>query len=125
MDLIFPSDIWYDRKKIIGGDPIHKGVEEGVRDADIVIVFISKQSLSSNWVDLEWRTKHEDEIKSGKVRVIAAIVDDTDLDRLPPFLTQKRVVRIRADFRSADIRELAGCTCIQAARYLKMKFTLR
>ena len=89
LNLILPSNLWIDKRKIVPGDNIHNEVERGVSGSDIVVLFASSASLSSGWVEQEWRTLHEKEITEHRTRVIVAIVDDTKPGDLPPFLKAK------------------------------------
>lgn len=88
--LQLPSSIWYDKQSIKFGDSIYKQVQKGVINSALVLVFISKQSLESGWVEEEWQSKHQDEIKSGRVALIGIIIDDTDPKDLPHLLKVKR-----------------------------------
>lgn len=89
---IIPSTLWYDEWSIRAGEDIHQEIEKGVEDSDFVIVFISKDSLLSGWVEKEWRTKHYDEISRKRIQVIALIIDDTSPSELPGFLNTKRAI---------------------------------
>lgn len=111
--LLCPHEIWYDRWKIKPGQNIHQAVEKGVEGSDIVLIFLSKNSLESGWVEKEWRLKHVSEIESGHISVIGVLIDDTDFKAIPAFLRDKKVLRLptgdKADKAAFEesIRELA------------------
>ncbi len=90
MNLSYPCHFWYDTWNIRAGQNIHQEVEKGIENSDIVLVFISKNSLKSGWVDKEWRTKHYDEITSKEVQVVPVIIDSTLPEDLPIFLRKKK-----------------------------------
>jgi hypothetical protein len=89
LNLLFPGELWIDKERIVPGDNIHAAVQRGIASSDIVVLFASKASLASGWVEEEWRTKHQKEVKEKRTRVIVAIIDDTRPSDLPPFLSGK------------------------------------
>ncbi len=97
INLKVPSNFWYDKWNIPAGGNIYQEVENGVSKADFVIVFISKNSLQSGWVENEWRLKHHNEIESKKIQVIVLIIDDTNPKDLPDFLSKKKAL-IMSDY---------------------------
>ena len=90
MNLVYPSLFWYDAWSIRAGQNIHQEVERGIEGSDIVLVFISKSSLASGWVEKEWRSKHYDEITSKEIQVVPIIIDSTQPEALPAFLKTKK-----------------------------------
>ena len=94
MSLFCPVMSWYDEGSLKAGAPILEGVEKGIAESSIVLVYISKRSLQSKWVDKEWRTKCQKEIESGKIQVIAITIDDTTPDEIPDLLRSKKIVSL-------------------------------
>lgn len=90
MNLSYPCNFWYDAWSIRAGQNIHQEVEKGIEGSDIVLVFISKSSLESGWVEKEWRTKHYEEITSREIQVVPIIIDSTPPEKLPNFLRTKK-----------------------------------
>lgn len=101
MNLKIPCDFWYDKWNIKAGGNIHQEIERGVSKSDFVIVFISKNSLKSGWVDSEWRQKHYTEIENNNIQVISIIIDDTTPNELPDFLKKKKAL-IHTEFATTD-----------------------
>ena len=93
MNLTLPCRFWYDAWNIRAGQDIHQEVERGIEDSNIVLVFISKSSLASGWVEKEWRTKHYNEISSKNIQVVPIIIDLTTPEKLPGFLKTKMAYR--------------------------------
>ncbi len=89
--LLRPCDMWYDKHQITAGQNIHEAVEIGIESSDLVLVFISKSSIESGWVNKEWRDKHCEEINNGTVKVICCLLDDTDFSQIPLALRNKKV----------------------------------
>jgi hypothetical protein len=75
-------------------DSISTKIEEGIKAADYLAVWLTKNAVASHWVDREWRTKFKNEIDSGQVLVLPLLAKDCDI---PAFLQDKRY----ADFRSS------------------------
>lgn len=46
-------DIWLDEKKLIIGESLNKEIESGIKSADYMVIFISNNSLKSDWVQKE------------------------------------------------------------------------
>jgi hypothetical protein len=92
MSLLCPVAAWYDEQSLKVGSRIVDGLEQGIKESEVVLVFISKQSLASNWVNREWSAKHDLEITSGRTQVMCIIIDDTPVKDLPPFLASKKAI---------------------------------
>lgn len=122
LNLRFPSDLWFDKWKIKGGDDIHQKVERGVAGSDIVILFASSASLKSGWVDKEWRSKHLEEIKSGEIRVITAVLNGTTPNELPDFLKMKLAIVLSESDLHFSIEELAESVAFHATERLRHLF---
>ena len=110
LNLLVPADIWFDERSIRVGGRIHREVEKGVENSDFVIVFVSRESLQSGWVDREWRAKHLDEISDGRIRVFTVLIDDTPPEELPSFLTAKKAIVLPDD----DENRLRAMTVLAA-----------
>lgn len=107
LNLRFPADFWFDKWKIRIGEDIHQKVEKGVSGSDIVVLFSSKTSMDSGWVQKEWRTKHYQEISSGGIRVIVAIIDSSSPNDLPDFLKSKLAIVLSGSDLDYSIDRLA------------------
>ncbi|HHH55324.1 MAG TPA: toll/interleukin-1 receptor domain-containing protein [Bacteroidetes bacterium] len=58
-------DIWIDHTKMGGGAKLSKEIKKGINDANIYFLFLSKNSLDSDWVqkEIEWAIKKEETLK--------------------------------------------------------------
>ncbi len=87
-------NVWYDKWRVRAGQWVQHAVEKGLATCDVLIVIVSKHSLKSGWVEAEWRTKFEEEIKSGQIRVVPVGVGVAK-DELPKLLQLKHVRGVR------------------------------
>jgi len=74
--------VWLDQWEIVAGDEISRAIENGLRDADFLVLMLSKHSIMSGWVDREWRTKFQAEVDRGQVSVICVRLDDCEISTL-------------------------------------------
>jgi hypothetical protein len=57
---------WLDKKKILPGDNLRKSIfRDGLDKADVALLFFTKNSLSSSWVDREIKHVLREETKKG------------------------------------------------------------
>ncbi|MBK6791847.1 MAG: toll/interleukin-1 receptor domain-containing protein [Anaerolineales bacterium] len=48
-------DVWLDYRVLIPGSPWAEQIDKGLKEADTVLLVVSKASLASEFVALEWR----------------------------------------------------------------------
>jgi 5'-deoxynucleotidase YfbR-like HD superfamily hydrolase len=89
---------WLDEIDIPLGGSIPFEISKGLDESDVVLAFISKNSVSSNWVNTEWQLKFFEQVNKGKVLVLPLLMDNCDI---PILLKDKRY----ADFRNQDSYE--------------------
>lgn len=58
-------ETWIDHKAIGGGSDLSRAIRKGINKSDIYFLFISQNSLDSNWVDKEikWAMQREEKLK--------------------------------------------------------------
>ena len=94
---------WLDEWEIKLGDCIVTKVEAGINDCDFVAIVLSKNSVSSPWVDREWKAKYWQEIQSNRKAILPLLLEDCEI---PPLIASRRY----ADFQeklSSRLRPLA------------------
>lgn len=69
-------NIWLDYRRLIPGSPWDKQIEQGLKNSDAVLLVVSKASLASKYVTLEWQ-----HFLDTKKRVILLIFEAVDLPR--------------------------------------------
>lgn len=84
--------VWVDRWELKIGDSILRKIESAIRDADALLVVLSKASVESEWCKKELTAGLVRELEAKSVFVLPIVVDDCDI---PLFLKDK----LHADFR--------------------------
>ena len=87
--------IWIDEKQVLVGDSLIEKIRKGIDSVDYLAVVISPASASSEWVRREVDVAMNQEISSGRVKVLPLLYRDCDL---PGFLHGK----FYADFRDSN-----------------------
>jgi len=64
--------VWLNTESIAKGGRWHDQMVAGLRDTDVLILVVSKNSIASQWVTEEWQTF----LKSGK-RILPILIDET------------------------------------------------
>jgi len=90
-------NVWLDYRALIPGSPWKEQIAKGLNDSDTVLLVVSKESLASKYVMLEW--KHFLDVNQ---RVILLIFEAVDL---PPELEKFEWVDFRGSYK-AGLKEL-------------------
>jgi TIR domain len=94
--------VWFDEWKIKVGHSITQCIERGLDDADFVIVLLTSHSVSSGWVQKEWRSRIGDEASSHGIYILPVLAEDCEIPRL---LKDKKYADIRNNYNSG-LRDL-------------------
>lgn len=73
---------WLDAFDILPGESIVSKINEGITTCDFVLLFLSENSIKSNWVLKEWETMLWDEINSGTVKIIPVKLDNCEVPKI-------------------------------------------
>ncbi len=90
-------DLWFDQWKMRAGRWHQDQMAQGLQDSDLLILIVSKHSLGSNAVSLEWKTKFAEKISKNKDSVFPFFIDDTSTDELSPYLAHIHSYRMGQD----------------------------
>ncbi len=104
-------ETWFDAVQLQPGDSIVRGIQDGLSDSDYLVVVISKNSISSKWVQAEMSAAFMREIEGKGTRLLPIRIDDTEL---PPLIGD----RIYIDFRNSfmdGLRKLADRLLIESS----------
>lgn len=75
-------NVWLDKRKIVPGDNLRKSIfRDGLDKADVALIFFTKNSLKSSWVDKEIKHVLREETKKGNnfdLNKIISIFDSTE-----------------------------------------------
>ena len=86
--------VWYDDWKLRTGDNLISKLEEGLRNADAIIIIISKHALRSKWVKKEYSAIAFSDISNRKARIVPVLVDES---AVPQYLTRYAHVDLTLD----------------------------
>lgn len=107
-------NIWLDKRKIVPGDNLRKSIfRDGLDKADIALIFFTKQSLKSSWVDKEIKHVLREESKKGNsfdLNKIISIFDSQETyeaiaDRYPE-LTDDLLHLMPVDYTKIQLGQL-------------------
>src|SRR5689334_9446999 len=90
-------NVWLDYRALVPGSPWKEQIDQGLSEADTVLLVVSKAAIASDYVALEWR--HFLETKQRFILLIFEAVD------LPKELEQFEWVDFRGDYQ-AGLNEL-------------------
>ncbi|MDX2378538.1 MAG: FHIPEP family type III secretion protein [Acidimicrobiia bacterium] len=79
-------EVWLDQWNLIVGTEFGPEIERGVDDADFLIVLLTSNSVTSDWVEREWRRKQQVENDTGRISVIPVRGEPCEI---PDFLRQR------------------------------------
>ena len=91
-------DVWLDKWKIRVGDDVFDKIKWGIRDSRYVLLVLSPNSISSGWVDKEWKIAYMKEIESRQVAVLPILLKDCEI---PDFLKLKNYADFRENYADA------------------------
>ena len=91
--------VWLDYRNLIPGSPWKVQIEKGLDESEVIVLVVSKESMASKYVELEWRRVIQED-----KRVILAIFEAVDL---PDVLEKYEWVDFRGNFETG-IKELVG-----------------
>lgn len=88
-------DVWLDEWEIKVGDSISQKIEQGLMEANYLLIWLTKSAVQSGWVDREWRVKFLEEVSQKRVIVLPILAEDIEL---PQLLHDKKYADFRDDY---------------------------
>ncbi|PKO45261.1 MAG: molecular chaperone Tir [Betaproteobacteria bacterium HGW-Betaproteobacteria-4] len=88
-------EVWIDNIRIKLGDNIAERINEGISTAEVVLVVVSKNSMSSKWVQQEFSSIALSEISKRQPKVIPLLID---AGPVPSYLANYYFVDLTRDF---------------------------
>jgi hypothetical protein len=97
-------ETWIDHKAIGGGRDLTKAIKKGINKSDIYFLFISQNSLNSDWVEKEikWAMKREEKLKYEFI--VPVLLEDKALKKWDKYKKLKE--RNRIDY-TGDFHQMA------------------
>ncbi len=106
---------WRDKKDIYVGEPILDKVKKGIwDDCDYSLVFLSQNSINSNWCKSEIRMAYEKEMTTGEVFLLSVLIDNCDV---PKELSIKKYLDLNKN--PDDIKQLIEGIFIHHSKKIK------
>lgn len=90
-------DIWIDSLKIRPGDNFQRKINEGLEQADALIVVISQNSFRSEWVQAEFSAIALQQISKRERRIIPVKIDRSDV---PSYLADRQYLDLSENFEA-------------------------
>lgn len=90
-------DIWLDKWKMRSGKWIQDQIVSGITESDYLILIISKNSMGSKAVSVEWKTKFREKIEKGDDTVLPFVIDDTRSVSMPEYIKNIYYYRYEQD----------------------------
>jgi hypothetical protein len=84
---------WLDEYEIRVGDSIVQKINEGTKEAGALVLFLSKASAESAWVQREWSSALARQLSARNIQILPALIEDCEIPS------------IIADVKYADFRE--------------------
>ncbi|MCK5831494.1 MAG: toll/interleukin-1 receptor domain-containing protein [Methylococcales bacterium] len=79
-------DIWLDKWKMRGGRWFQDQMMAGINESDFLVFMVSKNSVESSAVAVEWKSKFSDKISNGEDTVFPFMIDDSPYNDIPLYL---------------------------------------
>lgn len=86
---------WLDAFDILPGESIISKINDGLTECNFVLLFLSKNSVKSNWVKKEWESILWDEVNNDKIKIIPIKLDDCEI---PKILQTKKYIDFSYDY---------------------------
>ncbi|MDR4325861.1 toll/interleukin-1 receptor domain-containing protein [Bacillus pseudomycoides] len=93
-------EVWIDEAEIKIGDSLIEKISQGIKGADYLVVILSHNSVSSNWVQRELYLSMTQEVVGKDIKVLPVLIENCEI---PFFLSDK----LYADFTKDDMFEQA------------------
>ena len=84
--------VWLDYRSLVAGSPWQDQIYKGITDAEVILLVISKESLASRNVEVEWQR-----VLGEKKRIILLIFEAVEL---PPVLEKYEWVDFRGNYKA-------------------------
>jgi hypothetical protein len=88
-------DVWLDERRLLGGDQIVPELGKAISDADYYIVFLSKSSVNSPYVQYELTNAITLQIEKNRPRVLPIKLDDSKVPTILGGSTHVVIQKVR------------------------------
>ena len=105
-ELFGQDKVFYDAWSIQPGDGIIDRMNQGLGDCELFLFFVSKNSLQSKMVELEWQNAVI-KASQGKTKIIPVKLDDC---MMPPILMQSLYIDLYGQGLEVALRQVVDVT---------------
>ena len=88
---------WMDEFEIKVGDSIIEKINDGITEAGYLILFLSKNSISSSWVSREWNSTLARQITAKNVKILPALIEDCEI---PSIISDLKYADFRQSYKA-------------------------
>jgi len=106
-------ETWLDEDEILMGKPILDSIWKALEKCDIVLVFLSKNSIQSNWVHHEWEWKFFEQVSKGKIYVLPLLIEECTI---PALLRDRKY----ADFTNSESYETNLANLLRSLKQIEI-----
>ena len=76
---LYGFDVWMDEKNISNGEYYTSKILKGIHESDAYLVFLSKNSVNSKWVDAEIDFALKEKIEKNRLTVVPVLMEDFEI----------------------------------------------
>jgi formylglycine-generating enzyme required for sulfatase activity len=114
-------EVWLDEREIRVGESIVQKIQEGLNTTQYLALWLTRRSIESGWVNVEWQSRFADGLRDGTVVILPLLAEDCEIPRL---LRDRRYADFRRDYRQG-LFELLQAVGVQSwSNQLGMEFRL-
>ena len=88
-------DIWFDMFESNDSESLKNSVNNAISASDYLIMLLSQDSASSDWINLELNIALNKELNSRDITILPVLIKDC---RIPSNLSRRRFIDLRSDF---------------------------
>jgi hypothetical protein len=114
--------VWIDRWELKVGDSIIQRIQAAIKEADALIVILSKASVDSEWCKKELSAGLVRELEEKRVVILPVLLEDCEI---PLFLKEKLYADFRYDFEEGlrtTLEAIAGVTSDTLGQIKKQEY---
>jgi formylglycine-generating enzyme required for sulfatase activity len=111
-------EVWLDQYEIQVGDRITQKIQEGLKAARYLTLWLTREAVESGWVQNEWQSRFSAEIRSGQKVILPLLADDCDI---PALLADRKYADFRTDYGHglSELLQVAGVQDWENSRGMK------
>jgi len=97
---------WFDEAEMKPGDIIYEKINQGLSKVDFIIVFLSRNSISSSWVKSEINAAFSMGRQRDESNIVPVFLPNIDMNDIPPLLKGIVGIKVKNDNYDNVIKEI-------------------